>query len=273
VPELPEVETVRAGLEKTIKGKTIKGVFTSGKKMREMPSKSDLQKLKNTVIKNIERRSKYLLIRLSNSNILIIHLGMRGKVIFKDNNYKPQKHDHLILDLSGGLKMVFNDARRFGLYLIIGEEYLSGNKLFKDLGPEPLIDDFNGKYLKNIFKNKTVNIKQAVMDAKNVVGVGNIYAAESLFRSKINPETASNKLSLAKLSEFAKHIKQVLQEAIESGGSTLRDYVRSDGGMGYFQNKHYVYGRENLPCFICGTKIKRIKQQGRSTFYCPKCQK
>lgn len=273
MPELPEVETVRSGLEKTIKGKLISSYFTSGKKMRQMPKKSELELLKNAKIKNIKRRSKYLLIELSNCNILIIHLGMSGKVIFKDRKYKPQKHDHLILSFSDESKMVFNDPRRFGLYLIVDEKNIKAHKLFKDLGPEPLTSEFDANYLKDILKSKSVNIKQAIMDAANVVGVGNIYAAESLFRSGINPQTASNKINLNKLISLTQNIKQVLLEAIESGGSTLRDYVRSDGGLGYFQNKHYVYGRENLPCFICTTKIKRIRQQGRSTFYCPKCQK
>jgi formamidopyrimidine-DNA glycosylase len=272
MPELPEVETVCRGLQKTIIGKIIDKTYLSDKKMREPVQADFSEKILGLKVLNISRRSKYILIELSKNYILVIHLGMSGKILFKKLDYQPQKHDHLTLIFDDKNKLVFNDPRRFGLYTLVRAENLNQNKLFKNLCIEPLTKEFNGEYLQKIFVNKTINIKQAIMNAKNLVGVGNIYASESLFRSKINPTTPANKVTIKQLQILAKNIKNVLEQAITSGGSTLRDFVRSDGGAGYFQNKHFVYGRENLPCNICGTNIKRIVQQGRSSFYCEKCQ-
>lgn len=273
MPELPEVETVCRGIAKAAVGKKIEQVWVSNKKMRFPAAQNFEEKLLSREILNVKRRSKYVLIELDNEYYLVIHLGMSGKILFqKTELYETKKHDHLIIDFNDESNLVFNDARRFGMYDVVAKNKLDSHKLFAKLGVEPLEDEFDGKYLKNKFKNKAVNIKQAIMDAKNLVGVGNIYAAESLFRAGINPKISANKLSLDKLELLSQKIKEVLKEAIESGGSTLRDFVRSDGDIGYFQNKHYVYGRENEPCFICGEKVKKIVQQGRSTFYCPKCQ-
>ena len=272
MPELPEVETVCRGIHSEIKGRTIKEIWQSNKKMRFSAPDNFSEVLIGSKITDVKRRSKYILIELNNGYYLVIHLGMSGRILFQDKNYETKKHDHLIIDFDDEKNLVFNDTRRFGLYTIIISDELEQHKLFKELGIEPLKPEFNGNYLRSMFKNKSANIKQAIMDAKNLVGVGNIYASESLFRSKINPSIAANKLPLKKLQLLSDKIKEVLNEAIASGGSTLRDYVRSDGDIGYFQNKHYVYGRENLPCFICGSKVKKIVQQGRSSFYCSKCQ-
>lgn len=276
MPELPEVETIKRGLEVQIAGRKIKDVFTSNKKLRIDYPENLQESLIGHKIKSVKRRSKYLLIYLDNSKILTIHLGMSGKISFQDSNEVAEpikKHDHFILTFDDDFKMIFNDARRFGLVTVISEDEIEIHKLFKDLGAEPFSEEFSGKYLKEKFKGKTVPIKQALMDAKNLVGVGNIYASEALFRARITPFKKAGEVKIKELNLLAENVQQVLSEAIESGGSTLRDYVRSDGDIGYFQHKFNVYGRENQPCLICNTKVKRIVQQGRSSFYCPACQK
>lgn len=274
MPELPEVETVKRGLEIEILDKTIKSIFTSDKKLR-VPYNKELAIIPvNQKIRAIKRRSKYLLLELSNKHTIVIHLGMSGSIRFGDKKHnKIEKHDHFILEFSDGMKMIFNDPRRFGLVVLIKNSEVETHKLFKDLGAEPLTKEFNGKYLKNVFENKSVAIKQALMDANNLVGVGNIYASEALFRTGINPKTSAKNIKQPKLEELSKNIKIVLEAAIKSGGSTLRDHIRSDGDMGYFQHEFKVYGRDKQPCFVCKTEIQKIVQNGRSTFFCSKCQK
>lgn len=274
MPELPEVETVKRGLEKQIQGKRIKNVIVGDKKLRVEYPKDIARIIQNQKISSLDRRSKYLLINLESENILVIHLGMSGKILFKDPQLKKfGKHDHFIVNFTDDSQIIFNDPRRFGLVTLIEKKKMNEHKLFKDLGLEPLTKGFNGKYLKEIFANKAQPIKLAIMDATNLVGVGNIYASEALFRTKIDPKKGAGKIKLDKLEELSENIKIVLSEAIKSGGSTLRDYVRSDGDVGYFQHSFKVYGREKEPCVSCRTSIKRIVQQGRSTFFCPQCQK
>jgi formamidopyrimidine-DNA glycosylase len=274
MPELPEVETIKRGLEKQILGKTVKNVLTSDKKLRFPYPKNLAISLAGQKIENLARRSKYILINLQNKKILVIHLGMSGRILFKDKNYKKlDKHDHFILKFTDGTQLVFNDPRRFGLVDVVDKKEIESHKLFKDLGIEPLTTNFNGKHLKKLFNNKSIAIKQAIMDSHNLVGVGNIYASESLFRTKINPRVPASKIDIKKLEDLSKNIQIVLKEAIKAGGSTLKDYVGSDGDGGYFQHSFKVYGRENQPCFNCKNAIKKITQQGRSTYFCPKCQK
>jgi len=274
MPELPEVETVKRGLEPEIKNKTISGIILRREKIR-IPIPADLsEKFSGRKIHSVNRRSKYLLIDAGIEDYLVIHLGMSGKLLYNANSDGEfEKHDHVIINFTDDSRLVFNDARRFGLVTTVHKSEIESHKLFNHLGPEPLTDDFDASYLKAKLANKQVPIKQAIMDSANLVGVGNIYAAESLFRSNINPKRKAGEISLKRLEILCTNIKQVLLEAIESGGSTLRDYVRSDGDVGYFQHNFNVYGRENEPCVICSTNIKRITQQGRSTFYCPSCQK
>lgn len=274
MPELPEVETVKRGLEKTILGKQISGCSVYRSDLR-IPVPHDVaENLMEGEIKSILRRSKYLLIDYGKDSFLVMHLGMSGKILNSDvGRYNKAKHDHFCIDFSDNSKMIFNDPRRFGLVTIINKEEIESHKLFASLGPEPLTDEVDGKYLKLIFKDRKIAIKQALMDSRNLVGVGNIYACEALFRSGINPKKAAGDISEKRLEELSLDIKAVLLEAIKSGGSTLRDYVRSDGSSGYFQHNFRVYGRENQPCVICSTDIKRIVHQGRSTYYCPACQK
>jgi len=270
MPELPEVETVKNGLT-PITNAQIKQVITRRDGLRYKFPDNLVDMLEGAIITKVWRRAKYLVIDLDNANSLIIHLGMSGKILLgQPQEFK--KHDHFILDFEDGQQLVFNDARRFGIVDIVKTDELAQCKYFNHLGPEPLDNNFNAGYLAAALANKKAAIKVAIMDQEIVVGVGNIYAAEALFRSKINPTKPANKINESKLALLVDNIKVILQEAITSGGSTLRDYVRSSGDMGYFQHQHYVYGREGKPCRICDTPIKRIVQTGRSTFYCPNCQ-
>lgn len=273
MPELPEVETVCQGLRQSIIGKKITHVDVLQPKLRINVPEDIEEIVTQQRILDIERRAKYILISLSNQYYLMVHLGMSGKLLVHTGMPERKKHDHLYWEFEDGAAMVFHDPRRFGLVTLAASEQIAHHPLLAHLGVEPLTNDFSAAYLQQTLKNKSCSIKQAIMDSKLVVGVGNIYAAESLFRSRIHPETPSNKLNTKQYEDLAEHIRQVLQDAIASGGSTLRDYVRSSGDVGYFQHHFDVYGREDESCTICKTKIKRIKQQGRSSFFCPKCQR
>ncbi len=277
MPELPEVETVCRGLEKSVKGKVFRKITLRRNDLRLPFPAGFAQRLAGAAITNISRRSKYILLENDNDNdsgVLVAHLGMSGRILVQDRPpEQPEKHDHVIMEFTDGSALVYNDARRFGLMTLAAKDNIAAHPLFAHLGPEPLSEDFNSEYLCRALKNRVMNIKVAIMDARIVVGVGNIYACESLFRSGILPVTPAGKIGRKRIAVLVKNIKQVLLEAIESGGSTLRDYVRSDGDLGYFQHNFAVYNREKLPCPACQTPIQRIKQQGRSTFYCPKCQR
>lgn len=273
MPELPEVETVCQGLQQTIAGKRIERVTLFRKDIRIPFPRGFASALEGQKIKQIRRRAKYILVDLANGKTVAAHLGMSGKMlVVPQKSYQKQVHDHVWWEMSGGLRMVFNDPRRFGLMTLVDTETLEQHELFQHLGPEPLSKDFTPAYLAQKLAARTGPIKTVIMDQELVVGVGNIYACEALFRSHIHPQTPAKKA--AKKSEvLVRHIRDVLNEAITSGGSTLRDYVRSSGDSGYFQHNFQVYGREKKPCFACKTAIKRIVQAGRSTFFCPECQK
>jgi formamidopyrimidine-DNA glycosylase len=272
MPELPEVETVVRGLQATVIGLNIQGLTLSDKKLR-LPYPQDLkQHLLQQRIYSVTRRSKYILINLSNHYTICVHLGMSGKLIVG----KPErlmKHDHVTLSLSGGIEMKYNDPRRFGLFTTIRSQDLDYHQLFANLGIEPLTDEFNGRYLLTICSGKSTPIKPFLMDATKIVGVGNIYAAESLFKARISPQRSAGSLSLKEAELLVNAIKEVLLSAIESGGSTLRDYANSSGQAGYFQHNFKVYGRADQPCLVCGNTLQSIKQMGRSTFFCSTCQK
>jgi len=274
MPELPEVETVCRGLSNTILGRKITFADNLRPNLRIPFPENFGAVLKNKTIKNISRRAKYILITLDDGTIIIAHLGMSGKmVVFPNFQNDRQKHDHAIFQLDDGKELIFNDPRRFGLITFSDTANINKHKLIVNLGIEPLESGFDGKFLFKKFKNKNTPIKTAIMDASLVVGVGNIYACEALFRSAIAPTAKSGEISAAKCNELAGNIKNVLFEAIESGGSTLRDYVGSSGKSGYFQHRFKVYGREGESCVSCQNPIKRLKQSGRSSFYCANCQK
>jgi formamidopyrimidine-DNA glycosylase len=273
MPELPEVETICRGLAKTINDCKIISAKKYRENIRSMIPANICDLISGSMITSVSRKAKYIVMGLSNSYSIIFHLGMSGKILLYSEDYIISKHDHFRINLSGNKTFIFNDARRFGLIEICKTQELTSHKLFASLGPEPLDYSFNEDYLHKKLLGRKLPIKVAIMDARIVVGVGNIYASESLFRSKINPEEESGKISKAKLQKLCVSIKEVLSDAINSGGSTLRDYVQSSGDVGSFQHKFHVYGKEGKSCSLCGTDIQRIIQGGRSTFFCQKCQR
>ena len=273
MPELPEVETTRRGIEPFITEQIIADVVLRQPRLR-WPVRTDLAELLHGErIIAVRRRAKYLLLETA-VGTLIIHLGMSGSLrVFTSSNVPDvQKHDHLDIVFINGSILRFHDPRRFGAVLwYIGA--IEHHPLLAKLGPEPLSDEFNGSYLYGRLNKQKRAIKIAIMDNKNVVGVGNIYANEALFRSQIHPATSALNLTSAQYIILAEKIKEVLQEAIIAGGSTLRDFVNSDGKSGYFQLQHDVYGRVNEHCKICGQLIEKISLGQRSSFFCPTCQK
>lgn len=273
MPELPEVETVRTGLDRSISGCTITGVVLRRANLRFVFPQQFAETLKNRTINTISRRAKYLLFHLDNDAIIIAHLGMTGRFSVLESapeNY--EKHDHVIFHLNDGRVLIYNDARRFGYMAYCLENTLPEHPLIAKLGPEPLSADFTPAYLKKSLLKKHGPIKPAIMDQQLVVGVGNIYASEALYLSKINPLTPAN-LVAPKAKSLVNSIQAVLKSAIISGGSSLRDFVQVSGESGYFQHHFNVYGRENEPCQKCFKEIQLVKQAGRSSFYCPSCQK
>lgn len=273
MPELPEVETIKRSLEKQLVGYKI----TSLLKFRDsLRYQLDTNLEKSTVdahITSIRRMAKYLIVDLSNDNSLVFHLGMSGRLTLKNSNYFFQKHDHVSFGLENSNILVFNDPRRFGMIYLSSTSNLASQKYLKDLGLEPFDPNFNPEYLAYCFKGKKLPVKSAIMDNKIVVGVGNIYASESLFLSKINPLKPVQNLSSVECSELVESIILVLSKAIEAGGTTLRDFVNGDNKPGYFKQALNVYDRKDLECYSCKTKIVKIVQGGRATYFCPSCQK
>lgn len=281
MPELPEVETVMRGLEPVMAGHMITAVQKRRKNLRiPFPSKIE-KKLEGRKILSLKRRAKYIQILLDDNNVLVIHLGMSGRIsiVQKSVQYKPEKHDHFIVTLGNGVRVVYNDPRRFGMIFIVPEVDLDTHKFFAHLGPEPLGNKFSGSVLAGRLRNKKTSIKQALLDQRIVVGVGNIYACEALYESSIDPQMQAGLIDENKIEDLVKAVRNVLRRAIKAGGSTLKDYRRADGELGYFQHNFKVYDRENLACPDCSCDIKRtggikrIVQSGRSTFYCAKKQK
>jgi formamidopyrimidine-DNA glycosylase len=283
MPELPEVETVKRGLEEFIINESIKEVYLSKFSLRFPWPKDFVSKIVGKKIISIKRRAKYIIIGLSDNYSIIAHLGMSGsyKVLKKGEvqDYIILKHDHLIIDLDN-FKIVYNDPRRFG-YIDLTKQDPETHKFLSSLGPEPLSNYFNADNLAETLLNKNKPIKNALLDQNIVSGLGNIYVCEALFRSKINPKKNCSKLVTSKgkprknLILLVKKINEVIKEAIEAGGSSLRDFSNTSGKMGYFQSSFNVYNRENEKCLLgsCDGVIKRIIQSGRSTFFCSKCQK
>ncbi len=274
MPELPEVETVRRGLESALVGDIIADVVVRRRDLR-VPVPDNLEEiLSGASVEQIKRRAKYLLIYPDNEWVVLMHLGMSGRAVVLDNPPdKYAKHDHLSVGFESGKTLLFNDARRFGLVTLARKSGLEQNSLLHHLGVEPLSPSFDAEYLYKALKRRKCPIKQAIMDQKLVVGVGNIYACEALFAVGISPQMSADNITMDKAKRLVQSIKQVLRAAIKSGGSTLRDYVGSSGESGYFQHNFRVYGREGDICTSCEAPIKRIVQGGRSTFYCANCQR
>ena len=293
MPELPEVETVRRGLAPYLEGARIDKVTLNRANLRFPFPQGFIKALEGQTIVTVGRRAKYLLFRLSSGKTWLGHLGMTGAFRFAEGRYKEpsryyepaedEKHDHVVMQLThpdrGRLTLIYTDPRRFGVMDLFEREedspYLQG------LGPEPLGNGFNPEEMAARFKGKSAPMKAALLDQRVVAGLGNIYVSEALWRAHIRPTVPAKKLVLksgkpsARLDLLADGVRSVLAEAIEAGGSTLRDFRAADGGSGYFQHRFDVYDREGEPCHTPGCRgtIKRIVQSGRSTFYCPVCQK
>jgi formamidopyrimidine-DNA glycosylase len=274
MPELPEVETTRLGLLPVL-GQTVASVTVRNASMR-WPIPSDIaQTLQGKQLTTLSRRAKYILATFSNtssSGTLILHLGMSGRLCLLEQFFPPEKHDHFDLAFTDGRVIRLRDPRRFGAVLWHDGD-IKDHLLLSSLGPEPLEDAFNGAYLFKQMSTRTAAIKTTIMDAHLVVGVGNIYASESLFRARISPKKAANKLTRKQCDALVIEIKSTLQDALKAGGSSLKDFFGADGNPGYFQQSYFVYGRTGEPCRECGKPIQTIRQGQRSTFYCASCQR
>ena len=291
MPELPEVETVRMGLEPVLDGHTFTKVVTRRSDLRRPFPPDFAKRLTGRKVKRLWRRAKYLLADLDHGETLVVHLGMSGRMavyaegrgrelgIYAHEAAHPEaghgKHDHVIFETNAPAKIVFSDHRRFGLMTLLETDKLNDDPLFDGLGPEPLSKDFDAAYLKGALKGKRTPIKSALLDQRVVAGLGNIYVCEALFLAHISPKRLASKVQSDKIAPLVDDIKVTLKEAIKAGGSSLRDHARPDGSLGEFQHRFRVYDREGKPCpgQGCKGKIKRIVQAGRSTFYCPSCQK
>jgi formamidopyrimidine-DNA glycosylase len=272
MPELPEVETLKRSIEKHIVGHKITSFLQFRKSLRYDLDPSLEKKTVNSLICRVQRTAKYLIIELSNNNSIIFHLGMTGRLTLRKNSYDFQKHDHVVFTLDNGDLIVFNDPRRFGMLYTCVTNELKSQIYLRNIGLEPFSEQFDAEYLVNCFKNRKIPIKSAIMDNKIIVGVGNIYASESLFLSKVNPLRPAQSLTKKEILCLVQSIILVLNEAIKEGGTTLRDFVNGDNKPGYFKQKLNVYDRKNLGCHSCETKIVKIVQSGRATYFCPVCQ-
>ena len=272
MPELPEVETTRRGVEPHVMGKKIREVIVRHRGLR-LPVSETLDQIAGDKVTAVRRRSKYLIVDLAKKGSLLIHLGMSGSLRLRPPGEDFKKHDHVAITLDSGKQLRFHDPRRFGIFLHLAEGDPLEHSLLKGLGPEPLEEGFSVATLVKAFAKKSIAVKVALMDAKVVVGVGNIYASESLFRAGIKPATEARKVTKPRLEKLVKAIRDVLTESIEQGGTTLRDFLNSDGEPGYFAQRLFVYERKGEPCRVCGTAIKQAVMGQRSTYWCPKCQK
>ena len=288
MPELPEVEVVRRSLQSFIKGLEIKKVSVLNRNLRYKIRRDFNKKIINQKIIFIRRRSKFLLLGLENHSVILIHLGMTGKIFIINNSSKKvfktsfyyeneinKKHNHIIIKFNKFIKLIYNDVRKFGFVKIIPSGSIKENNHLRLLGPEPLNKDFNIKYLNTKVKNIKKNIKNLLMDQKLVSGLGNIYVNEILHLSSVNPLKDSKNLKIHQAKKIVKNIKTILLKAIKSGGSSIRDFKGASGKKGNFQQKFMVYDRNGQVCkkIGCRGKIKKIYISNRSTFYCLKCQK
>lgn len=270
MPELPEVETTRRGISPHLRGRVVSRVTVYDPRLR-WPVPADLDRsLRGATVAAIDRRGRYLLFRTGPA-ALIVHLGMTGSLRLWRQPPRRGSHDRVDIRFDDGTVMRYRDPRRFGAMLWVLEP-VEQHPLLAPLGPEPFDETFNAGYLWRTTRARRAAVKLVLMDNAVVAGVGNIYANESLFRAGIRPAAAAGRLSRPRLAKLVSSVREVLAEAIDVGGTTLRDYVGSDGRQGYFQLDHYVYGRAGLPCRICGTPIRRLRLGQRSAFYCPRCQ-
>ena len=288
MPELPEVETVRRGLAPVMEGERFAKVEVRRGDLRWPLPKGFAQKLNGKTVQGLGRRAKYLLADLSSGDVLLMHLGMSGSFrvgkasapgTYYHERSKCTAHDHVVFHMSNGATVTFNDPRRFGSMKLVSRAKLEDEPLLRSLGPEPLGNDFDAAMLAKACAGKKTSLKAALSDQRVVAGLGNIYVCEALFRARLSPKRIASTIAdrngtpNERAEKLVDAIKAVLKDAIEAGGSSLRDHRRADGSLGDFQHNFQVYDREGKPCSSCKGKIKRIVQGGRSTFYCPSCQK
>ncbi len=279
MPELPEVETVRRGLVPKLVGRRIVRLLQRRRDLRVPLPARFAQRVEGRTVLAIDRRAKYLLLRLDDGHTLIAHLGMSGRMTLHDAasaaEHPFERHDHVVFETDEGWQVRFNDARRFGLMLLASNDAVPRHKLFNALGPEPLDDTFDGAVLAGRLKGRKTSIKAALLDQKILVGVGNIYACEALFLAGLSPRRMAYTVQGERADRLVTTIKQVLLRSIEDGGSTLRDHIQPGGELGYFQTRFNVYDRAGAVCPThgCGKVVRRVVQAGRSTFYCTRCQR
>jgi formamidopyrimidine-DNA glycosylase len=283
MPELPEVETVKRGLAPVMEGVVIARADVNRPDLRWPFPDRMADRLTGAKVERLRRRSKYVLADLDTGETLLIHLGMSGRMLisgdplgkFVHDHPAPEKHDHVVFHMENGTRITFNDPRRFGAMDLLPTSTAEAHKLLAVLGPEPLSNDFHESILLNAFEGRKTPVKSALLDQGIVAGLGNIYVCEALFRAGINPKRKAGQLSKARVSALVPIIREVLSDAIDAGGSSLRDFRQADGELGYFQHSFDVYGREGAPCRRegCEGTIARAVQSGRSSFYCPTCQR
>lgn len=279
MPELPEVETVRRGLSPVMEGYVFERIEQRRPNLRFPFPDNFAQRLEGQTVTRFGRRAKFLDVELSSGERLLMHLGMSGRFTI-DGNAQGQfvqdvggiaKHDHVIFHMSSGHRVIYNDPRRFGFMELIPKGESSPR--LTHLGPEPLSNGCNAPNLREKLRGKKSKIKAALLDQRIIAGLGNIYVCEALFRAQISPKRAAGRLTIAETESLTAHIKDVISEAIDAGGSSLRDFAQADGDLGYFQHSFDVYGREGEPCPACTAPITRITHSGRSSFYCQTCQR
>jgi formamidopyrimidine-DNA glycosylase len=288
MPELPEVETVRRGLAPAMEGARLAKVEVRDRRLRWPIVKDFEKRLTGQTVEGLGRRAKYLLADLSSGEVLLMHLGMSGSFrvgadakpgVYYHEKSKSTAHDHVVFHMSNGATVTFNDPRRFGSMKLIKRTKLETEPLLRGLGPEPLGNAFDAAMLAHACAGKKTSLKAALLDQRVVAGLGNIYVCEALYRARLSPKRQASTIAdrnrgpNARADALVDAIKAVLQDAIAAGGSSLRDHRRTDGALGDFQHNFQVYDREGAPCPNCKGKIRRIVQGGRSTFYCPSCQK
>lgn len=289
MPELPEVETVRRGLVPVMEGHVIARAEVRRPDLRRPFPPHLAERLTGARVLRLGRRSKYLLTELSSGETMIVHLGMSGRILVAPpgggggavigdhvhDHGRIARHDHLILTMETGARVTLNDARRFGSVDLVPTSEAAAHPLLSDLGPEPMGNGFSEETLGAALKGRRTPVKAALLDQRLIAGLGNIYVCEALHRAGIDPRRQAGRIAAPRVGALARAIREVLAEAIAAGGSSLRDYRQTDGELGYFQHAFRVYGREGEPCLRegCGGTVRRIVQAGRSSFFCPRCQR
>lgn len=280
MPELPEVETVRRGLAPVMEGVRVVDAEVRRANLRFALPEDLVGRLKGRTINYLGRRAKYLTFVLSSGEVLVVHLGMTGRFTVEADEGavvagKPAnpKHDHIVIHLENGMRVTYNDPRRFGFFEAWPEADLDAYPAFAAMGPEPCSNAFHAPYLKAALKGRKSPIKSALLDQKIIAGLGNIYVCEALFRSGIGPEVEAGRIGGVRIERLVVAINDVIGAAIDAGGSSISDFAATDGALGYFQHSFDVYGREGQACKTCDRAIRRLVQSGRSTFYCSRCQK